>query len=66
MVETEPYLFFAAVVEAGSFSVAAHDLGMDRSNVSRKIKILEEAANAQLIRRTTRRMELTEVPHSVS
>lgn len=55
------YLFFASVVEAGSFSIAAQRLGMDRSNVSRRIKELEGNAAAQLLRRTTRKMILTEL-----
>lgn len=53
-------MFFAAVVDAGSFVNAARRLGIDRSNVSRRIRNLEREVGAQLLRRTTRRMELTE------
>lgn len=60
-VEQSPYLFFAEVVEAGSFAIAARRLGMDRSNVSRRIKELESAAGVQLLRRTTRKMVLTDL-----
>ena len=47
--EQSPYLFFAEVVEAGSFATAARRLGMDRSNVSRRIKDLEHTAGVQLL-----------------
>lgn len=60
-VEQSPYLFFAEVVEAGSFATAARRLGMDRSNVSRRIKELEQTAGVQLLRRTTRKMVLTDL-----
>lgn len=59
--EQSPYLFFAEVVEAGSFAAAARRLGMDRSNVSRRIKELEHTAGVQLLRRTTRKMVLTDL-----
>lgn len=59
--EQSPYLFFAEVVEAGSFATAARRLGMDRSNVSRRIKELENTAGVQLLRRTTRKMVLTDL-----
>ncbi len=59
--ELESFLFFAAVVEAGSFSNAARKLGIDRSNVSRRIMRLELDVGAQLLRRTTRQMKLTEL-----
>ncbi|CAG9179798.1 HTH-type transcriptional regulator DmlR [Cupriavidus laharis] len=59
--ELDAYLFFATVVESGSFMNAALKLGIDRSNVSRRIRKLERDVEALLIRRTTRRMSLTEV-----
>ncbi|MFA4914609.1 MAG: LysR family transcriptional regulator [Burkholderiaceae bacterium] len=59
--ELDSFLFFAAVVEAGSFSNAARKLGIDRSNVSRRINRLEVDVGAQLLRRTTRQMKLTEL-----
>lgn len=48
-------------MEAGSFATAARRLGMDRSNVSRRIKELEQTAGVQLLRRTTRKMVLTDL-----
>jgi DNA-binding transcriptional LysR family regulator len=59
-VDLDSFVFFAAVVDAGSFVNAARNLRMDRSNVSRRIRRLEQDVGAQLLRRTTRRMSLTE------
>lgn len=53
-------VFFADVVDAGSFAAAARKLGLDRSNVSRRIQEMETALACQLLRRSTRSMELTE------
>ncbi len=60
LLDVNSFMFFAAVVDAGSFVNAARRLGIDRSNVSRRIRNLEREVGAQLLRRTTRRMELTE------
>lgn len=54
-------LVFARVVEEGSFSAAARKLGLSKASVSREISALEQQFGAQLLRRTTRRMSLTEV-----
>jgi len=54
-------LVFARVVEEGSFSAAARKLGLSKASVSREISALEQRLSAQLLRRTTRRMSLTEV-----
>jgi DNA-binding transcriptional LysR family regulator len=59
--DVDSFLFFAAVVDAGSFVNAARKLGMDRSNVSRRIARLERDMGEQLLVRTTRRMRLTEM-----
>jgi DNA-binding transcriptional LysR family regulator len=48
------------VVEAGSISGAADRLGVAKSVVSRRITDLEERLGAQLFRRTTRRLNLTD------
>jgi DNA-binding transcriptional LysR family regulator len=53
-------VFFANVVDAGSFAAASRLMGLDRSNVSRRINELEQELGLQLLRRTTRSMELTE------
>ena len=51
---------FVNVVEAASFSGAARLLGMPTTTVSAKIARLEERLGVTLIRRTTRRMHVTD------
>lgn len=51
---------FVAVVEAGSFTAAADRLDIAKSAVSRRVSALEERLGAELIRRTTRRLSLTD------
>lgn len=51
---------FVAVVEAGSFSLAAERLGRAKSVVSRQLATLENHLGVQLLNRTTRRLSLTE------
>lgn len=51
---------FIAVAEAGSFTAAAERLNVAKSAISRRISALEERLGAQLIRRTTRRLSLTD------
>ncbi|KAF1029474.1 MAG: HTH-type transcriptional regulator DmlR [Pseudomonas sp.] len=50
---------FVAVVDSGSFSAAAEQLGLSAVMVGRHIQGLESAVNAQLIQRTTRRQSVT-------
>jgi DNA-binding transcriptional LysR family regulator len=54
-------LLFVQVVEAGSFAAAAKALGQTRAAVSKQIAALEERVGAQLLQRTTRSMQLTEI-----
>lgn len=51
---------FTAVVETGSFTAAADRLGTAKSAVSRRLSALEERLGVQLMRRTTRRLNLTD------
>ncbi|HEX2881045.1 MAG TPA: LysR family transcriptional regulator, partial [Polyangiaceae bacterium] len=51
---------FAQVVQAGSFTSAAAQLGMPKSTVSRKIAELEERLDSRLLQRTTRKLSLTD------
>ena len=53
-------LVFARVVQAGSFTAAAVELGMPKSTVSRKVTDLETRLNARLLQRTTRKLSLTD------
>jgi DNA-binding transcriptional LysR family regulator len=58
---TSGMLIFSQVVQEGSFSAAARRLGISKASVSREISALERRLGAQLLRRTTRQMSLTEV-----
>ncbi len=55
---------FVAVVEAGSFTAAADRLDAAKSAVSRRVSGLEERLGVQLLRRTTRRLSLTDTGRS--
>jgi len=52
---------FVEIVDAGNLSAAARKLQTTRSNVSHRLKAFERALGVQLLRRTTRRVEPTEV-----
>ncbi|WAL84014.1 LysR family transcriptional regulator [Pandoraea sp. XJJ-1] len=54
-------VLFVAIVEAGNLSIAARNMKMTRANVSYHLTQLERSVGMQLMRRTTRRVELTEV-----
>ncbi len=47
-------LVFTRVVQAGSFTAAARQLGMPKSSVSKKVSDLENRIGARLLQRTTR------------
>jgi DNA-binding transcriptional LysR family regulator len=51
---------FVAVVDSGSITAAADSLGQTVSAISRALTRLEEKLEVTLLRRTTRRLELTE------
>lgn len=55
---------FVRVVEAGSISAAAEHLGIAKSAVSRRLSELESRLRVQLLRRTTRRLNLTDTGRS--
>ena len=55
---------FVAVVETGSFTAAADRLEMAKSAVSRRLSSLEQRLGVQLLRRTTRRLNLTDTGRS--
>lgn len=52
---------FRRVIELESFSRAAEDLDLSNAAVSKNVQELEKALKTQLIQRTTRRLNLTEV-----
>lgn len=52
---------FVEIVEAGNLSEAARRLRMSRANVSHRLGQFERGLGQQLLRRTTRRIEPTEI-----
>jgi DNA-binding transcriptional LysR family regulator len=54
-------MFFVKVVVAGSFTQAAHLLGVPKSTVSDKVAQLEKELGVTLLTRTTRKLKLTDV-----
>lgn len=53
-------LMFVKVVEKGSFTAAAAALGMPKATLSRRITELEARLGTRLLKRTTRKLGLTE------
>jgi DNA-binding transcriptional LysR family regulator len=54
-------MIFATVVSEGSFTKAAGALGLQKTNVSRKVQMLEKNLRVQLLERTTRSLKLTDL-----
>lgn len=59
--DAQALVLLADIVEAGNLSLAARRLKMSRANVSYHLAQLEKNLGQQLLRRTTRRLEPTEV-----
>lgn len=59
MGELEALRVFLAVAEQGSFTGAAHELGMTPATVTRTVAALEGRLGVQLLLRTTRQVSLT-------
>jgi DNA-binding transcriptional LysR family regulator len=59
MADLNSLAIFAKVVEANSFSKAAHWLNMPVSTISRRVAELEDQLGVRLIERSTRRLRLT-------
>lgn len=59
--DAQSLALFVDIVEAGNLSLAARNMKMSRANVSYHLGQLEKSVGLQLMRRTTRRVELTEV-----
>ncbi|MFM0004483.1 LysR family transcriptional regulator [Paraburkholderia dipogonis] len=57
---TDELLVFVTVIDSGSITAAAEKLGQTVSGVSRALTRLEKKLDTALVRRTTRRLQLTE------
>eukprot|EP01032_Pedospumella_encystans_P006910 gene6910-8286_t len=53
-------VYFAAVIDAGSFTKAAEHLGITKAVVSQQVARLEQDVGTTLLMRTTRRLQPTE------
>ena len=60
MQDLESVAIFVTVAKSGSFSEAARELGVSPSAVSKRIARLEAQLGVSLLRRTTRKIQLTE------
>ncbi len=56
---------FVDIVEAGNLAEAGRRRGVTRSQISRQLGQLEDQAGTQLLRRTTRRLEMTDSGQSL-
>ena len=59
--DIEYIMTFIKVVELGSFTSAACDMNLSKSVVSKHVSSLEEALNVRLLKRTTRKLNVTDV-----
>ena len=55
---------FVRIVDGGSFTAAAEQLGLSRAAVSKHLMGLEDRLGVRLLNRTTRRCSLTEAGQS--
>ena len=53
--------YFSKVVELGSFSKAAEEFSVPPSSLSRRISDLERSLGADLLKRSTRSVQVTEI-----
>lgn len=60
LLETAELEALARIVEAGSLSRAALELGVPRATIGRRLARLEERVGVRLIRRSTRKLALTD------
>ena len=59
MSEMDDLAAFAVLIEAGSFTLAAQQLGCSKGQLSKRISLLEARFAVTLLHRTTRRLSLT-------
>ncbi len=61
MRDLNDFYYFVQVVRHGGFSAAARATGLQKSLLSRRIQLLEERLNTQLIQRSSRHFKITEI-----
>jgi LysR family transcriptional activator of dmlA len=61
----EGLVLFSHINQLGSLTAAAQLLGINRSTVSKKLAVLEKSIGVRLLKRTTRKIALTEVGRKV-
>ena len=59
--DSQSLTLLVEIIDSGNLSQAARKLKMTRANVSYHLTQLEKAAGVQLVKRTTRRVEPTEI-----
>lgn len=57
--QLEDMALFVLVIESGSFTAAANQVGLPKSSVSQRISQLEQHLGLRLLNRTTRKLSLT-------
>lgn len=60
MIHSPDLSFFQEIVKQGSLSAAARELGVTPASVSKRLAKIEEGLGVALVRRTTRRLSLTD------
>lgn len=60
MIHSPDLSFFLEIVKQGSLSAAARELGVTPASVSKRLARIEESLGVALMRRTTRRLSLTD------
>jgi DNA-binding transcriptional LysR family regulator len=60
MIHSPDLSFFQEIVKQGSLSAAARELGVTPASVSKRLAKIEESLGVPLVRRTTRRLSLTD------
>ncbi len=60
----EDMRLFAQVLESGSFTAAAEQLGVSKQLISRRLMQLEERLGVRLLNRSTRRLDVTPLGHA--
>lgn len=60
LIENAELVAFTRIVDAGSLSRAAEELGVPRATVGRRLERLEQRLGVRLLRRTTRSLTLTD------